>query len=50
MSEDIFWFEEIDFFRLKVMKEDGEVKGLMGLYNNGTTDQNKRDETDGIKP
>ncbi|MBV6652664.1 MAG: S41 family peptidase [Mameliella sp.] len=50
MSEDTFWFEEIDFFRLKVMKEDGEVKGLMGLYNNGATDQNKRDETDGIKP
>ena len=38
LAEDLFMFEEASYFRLKIMKEDGEVIGLKGLYDNGHTD------------
>lgn len=32
-------FKEIDYFRIKIIKEDGVVKGVMGMYDNGATDK-----------
>ncbi len=44
MTEDTFWFEDIDYFRLKFIKDDkGEVTEVLGMYQGGRTDGNKRD-------
>ena len=44
MTEDTFWFEDIDYFRIKFVKdENGNVTELVGLYQGGRTDSNKRD-------
>jgi len=44
MTEDTFWFEDIDYFRLKFVKdENGNVTELVGMYQGGRTDSNKRD-------
>jgi hypothetical protein len=40
LSNDLFMLKEIDYFRLKIIKEDGVVKGVMGMYDDGTTDKN----------
>lgn len=40
LSNDLFMFKEIDYFRIKIIKEDGAVKGVMGMYDNGFTDKN----------
>lgn len=40
LSDDLFMFKEIDYFRIKIIKEDGVVKGVMGMYDNGRTDKN----------
>jgi hypothetical protein len=40
LSNDLFMFKEIDYFRIKIIKEDGVIKGVMGMYDNGTTDKN----------
>jgi len=40
LSDDLFMFKEIDYFRIKIIKEDGVLKGIMGMYDNGTTDKN----------
>jgi len=40
LSSDLFMFKEIDYFRIKIIKEDGVVKGVMGMYDNGVTDKN----------
>ena len=38
-TEDTFWFEDIDYFRLQVVKDDsGEITHLLGIYDNGHTD------------
>lgn len=42
MSEDMFRIEEIPYFRLQMLKEEGKVVGLQGLYSNGRTDRNMR--------
>ena len=42
MSEDYFRFEEIEYFRLKIVKKDGRVTGLEGRYDNGTIDADPR--------
>lgn len=44
LSEELFMFKEIEYFRLKVIKENGTVTKLMGLYDNGRTDENPRDK------
>lgn len=44
LSEELFMFKEIDYFRIKIMKEDGEIKGLMGIYDNGRTDISLKDK------
>jgi len=44
MTEDTFWFEDIDYFRIKFVKDgNGNVTELVGLYQGGRTDSNKRD-------
>ena len=45
LAEDLFMFEEIPYFRLKIMKENDEVVGLKGLYRNGHTDQSLKDKS-----
>ncbi len=43
LAEDLFMFKEIDYFRLKIIKENGEIKGVMGIYDNGRTDTSLKD-------
>ena len=45
IAEDLFMFEEIPYFRLKILKENNEVIGLKGLYENGHTDQSLKDKS-----
>ena len=40
LANDLFMFKEIDYFRIKIIKEDGAVKGVIGMYDNGVTDKN----------
>jgi hypothetical protein len=42
MSEDYFSFDEIQYFRLRIVKKDGRVAGVEGHYDNGTIDANPR--------
>ena len=42
MSETIFGFEEIDYFRLEVILENGDAKAVVGHYDNGRTDRNDK--------
>jgi len=42
LTEDTFSFTEIDYFRLKVIMEDGKAVALEGHYDNGRTDRNER--------
>jgi len=44
MTEDTFWFEDIDYFRLKFVRDaDSQVIEVNGLYDNGHIDRNPRD-------
>ena len=45
LADDLFMFEEIPYFRLKIMKENNEIVGLKGLYENGHTDQSLKDKS-----
>ena len=42
MSADYFRFEEVRYFRLKVVMLDGRVSGIEGHYDNGTADADPR--------
>lgn len=43
MSEDTFMFKDIDYFRLKIVKDaDGKVTEVNGLYDNGDVDRSVR--------
>jgi hypothetical protein len=42
MREDMFRFAEIDYFRLKIIKKDGQVTGVEGHYDDGSVDANPR--------
>lgn len=44
MSEDLFMFEDIPYFRLKMIKEGNKVIAVEGQYDNGRTDRNEREE------
>jgi hypothetical protein len=44
MSDDTFMLEDLSYFRLKVNVENGKATSLTGMYDNGRTDQSKRDE------
>ncbi len=43
MTETLFRFETIPYFRLEVVLEDGVPVKLVGHYDNGRTDENPRD-------
>lgn len=42
MTESLFRFEELDYFRLKVVVEDGKPVAVEGQYDNGRTDRNPK--------
>jgi hypothetical protein len=44
LSEDLFMFKEIDYFRLEIVKENGQVTKIVGLYDNGRSDENPKDK------
>jgi len=45
ISGDTFMFKEIDYFRIRIDKDsDGKIKGVTGLYDNGTTDYSPKTE------
>jgi hypothetical protein len=45
MAKDMFMFDEIDYFRIKVVMDDsGKPAELNGLYDNGMIDVSKRSE------
>jgi len=42
MKEDLFMFEEIEYFRLKIIIEDGKAMAVEGHYDNGTIDRHDK--------
>ncbi len=42
LTEDLFKVGSLTFFRLKVLKEDGEVTGLRGYYSSGHKDESRK--------
>jgi hypothetical protein len=42
MNEDTFMFDDIEYFRLKVILENGKAVAVEGHYDNGRTDQNNK--------
>lgn len=42
MSNNMFRIEEIPYFRIKILEEEGNIVGLQGLYSNGRTDRNMK--------
>ena len=38
LADDLFYLEDIPYFRLQIDTEDGEIKGVKGLYDNGRED------------
>ena len=46
MANDLFRFDEIYYFRLKVEKDDnGDPTALVGLYDNGRSDRSPKGNT-----
>jgi hypothetical protein len=43
IGDDSFLIEEIDYLRLKIIKENGKVIGLMRLYNDGVSKQDLKE-------
>ena len=42
MNDTTFMFEEVPYFRLQVVTEDGKAVAVKGIYDNGRTDGHKR--------
>lgn len=42
MGEDLFMFEELDWFRLSFEMADGKSEAVVGHYNSGRVDRNER--------
>jgi hypothetical protein len=42
ITETVFGFKELDYFRLEMLVEEGEVVAVRGLYEGGRTDMNER--------
>jgi len=42
MGDDLFMFEELDWFRLSCEVVDGESRAVVGHYNTGRTDRSER--------
>jgi hypothetical protein len=43
ITESLFGFNELEYFRLKVIVEDGKAVAVEGHYDNGRIDRNERD-------
>jgi retinol-binding protein 3 len=43
VNSDDFFIDEIDYLRLKIIKENGKVTGLIRFYNDGTSKQDFKD-------
>jgi hypothetical protein len=43
MSDDTFCFKDIDYFRLKFVKDNGKVVAVEGHYQSGQVDRDERD-------
>jgi hypothetical protein len=42
MGNNLFWFKELDYFRLEVVMEDGKPSAVVGHYDNGSTDKHQK--------
>jgi C-terminal processing protease CtpA/Prc len=42
MGDNLFWFREIDYFRLEVVMEDGKSNAVIGHYESGSTDKHQK--------
>jgi hypothetical protein len=42
MKEDLFMLEDLEYFRLRFIREDGRIVAVEGLYDNGETDRHDR--------
>jgi len=42
MKEDLFMFDDLAYFRLKFIRENGRIVALEGHYDNGTVDKNDK--------
>jgi len=42
ISETVFGFKELDYFRLGIIMEDGKTVAVKGIYEGGRTDMNER--------
>jgi len=42
MKKDLFMFDDIDYFRLKIIIKEGKAVAVEGQYDNGTTDRHDR--------
>lgn len=50
MKDDLFMIEEIPYFRIQMLKENNQVVGLKGLYDNGRADRNAKTMTKDAHP
>lgn len=44
IKEDLFMFNEIDYFRLKIIIENGKAVAVEGMYDSGRTDRNDKSQ------
>jgi hypothetical protein len=44
MSDELFMFKELDYFRIKIIRENGVAKAVMGIYDTGRTDKNIKNQ------
>jgi hypothetical protein len=42
ITETVFGFKELEYFRLEILMEEGEAVAVRGLYEGGRTDMNER--------
>jgi hypothetical protein len=42
MKEDVFMFDELDYFRLRFIRENGKIIAVEGMYDNGSTDRHEK--------
>jgi hypothetical protein len=42
MGNNLFWFKEIDYFRLEVVMEESKPVAVVGHYDNGSTDKHQK--------
>ncbi len=43
LADDMFFMEDVPFFRIKMDTKDGQVQGIKGLYDNGHEDYSPLD-------